>query len=73
LNVIESVFSGMKRAVIHHSDYDGETAMTSAISAHFKDRNDFFKQNPRRAGKKIWDIDFFEHHDNLRSGNYREW
>jgi hypothetical protein len=47
--------------------------MKSAISAHFRDRNAFFKENPRRAGNKIWDIDFFEAHDNLPSGNYREW
>jgi transposase len=73
LDVIEAVFSGMKRAVIHHSDYRSTREMKSAISAHFKDRNDFFKQNPQRAGKKIWDIDFFEDYDNLPSGNYREW
>lgn len=73
LDIIEAVFSGMKRAVIHHSDYRSTHEMKSAISAHFRDRNDFFKQNPRRAGKKIWDIDFFEDQDNLPSGNYREW
>jgi transposase len=73
LDVIEAVFSGMKRAVIHHSDYRSTSKMKSAISAHFRDRNAFFKENPRRAGNKIWDIDFFEDHDNLPSGNYRKW
>jgi hypothetical protein len=73
LDVIEAVFSGMKKAVIHLSDYRSTSEMKSAISAHFTDRNAFFKENPRRAGNKIWDIDFFEDHDNLPSGNYREW
>jgi transposase len=73
LDVIEAVFSGMKRAVIHYSDYQSEEEMKSAISRHFKERNAFFKHNPRRAGKKIWQVDFFEDYNNLRSGNYREW
>ena len=73
LNVIEAVFSGMKRAVIHNSDYQSEEEMKTAISTHFCERNEFFKQNPRRAGKKIWEIDFFQDHNNIRSGNYREW
>jgi len=73
LDVIEAVFSGMKRAVIHYSDYQSEEAMKSAISRHFQERNAFFKHNPRRAGKKIWQVDFFEDYNNLRAGNYREW
>ena len=54
LNVIEAVFSGMKRAVIHGSDYQSVNEMKSAISIHFSERNAFFKENPKRAGKKIW-------------------
>ena len=73
LNVIESVFSGMKTAVIHNSDYVSEKEMKAAISQHFVDRNEFFKLNPKRAGKKIWEIDFFEDFTNIKSGNYREW
>ena len=73
LNVIESVFSGMKRAVIHHSDYQTEEETKSAISLHFAERNSFFRENPKRVGKKIWEIDFFEDYNNIRSGNYREW
>ncbi len=53
LNVIESVFSGMKRAVIHHSDYQTEEETKSAISLHFVERNSFFRENPKRVGKKI--------------------
>lgn len=73
LDIIESVFSGMKRAVIHNSDYQSETEMKTAISHHFRDRNEFFKENPKRAGNKIWEIDFFQDHNNIKSGTYREW
>jgi hypothetical protein len=73
LDVIEAVFSGMKRAVIHHSDYESVDEMKDAISRHFVERNAYFRDNPRRAGKKIWEIDFFAEPENIRSGNYREW
>lgn len=73
LDVIESVFSGMKRAVIHNSDYKSELEMKTAISQHFRDRNEYFQENPKRAGNKIWEIDFFQDHDNIKSGTYREW
>ena len=35
LDVIEAVFSGMKRAVVHHSDYRDAPEMKKAISLHF--------------------------------------
>ena len=35
LNVIESVFSGMARAIIHNSDYDSLVACKAAIDRHF--------------------------------------
>jgi len=73
LDVIEAVFSGMKRAVIHHSDYRDVLEMKKAISLHFTERNTHFHGNPRRAGKKIWELDFFDDNENIRSGNYREW
>lgn len=73
LDVIESVFSGMKRAVIHHSNYSSEREMKTAISAHFVDRNEYFKRDPRRAGRKIWEADFFDDFKNILSGDYREW
>lgn len=73
LNVIESVFGVMKKAVIHHSDYQSAHQMKSAISQHFRERNEHFKDNPRRAGKKIWEIDFFRDPRSLPSGNYREY
>ena len=54
LNVIESVFSGMAKAIIHNSDYPSVEAAKNAINRHFKDRNDFFLRSPKRAGRKIW-------------------
>jgi transposase len=73
LNLIEAAFGAMKKAVIHHSDYKSAHQMKSAISQHFRDRNAHFKDNPRRAGKKIWEIDFFRDPRSLPSGNYREY
>ena len=54
LNVIESVFSGMAKAVIHNSDYDSVGACKVAIDRHFDERNAYFAANPKRAGRKIW-------------------
>jgi len=50
-----------------------EKEMKDAISTHFRERNDFFRENPKRAGNKIWEVDFFQNYDNILSGNYREW
>jgi hypothetical protein len=73
LNVIEGVLSGMTRAVINNSDYQSPRDMKLAISRHFNERNEHFRDNPRRAGKKIWEMDFFQDFDALRAGDYREW
>lgn len=54
LNVIESVFSGMARAVIHNSDYSSVPICMAAIDRHFAERNRYFKEHPKRAGKKLW-------------------
>jgi transposase len=54
LNVIESVFSGMAKAVIHNSDYQSVEEAMAAIDRHFLERNDYFEKNPKRAGNKIW-------------------
>jgi hypothetical protein len=53
LNVIESVFSGMSRAVIQNSDYESVEDARAAIDRHFTDRNAYFRANPKRAGRKI--------------------
>ena len=54
LNVIESVFSGMAKGVIHNSDYPSAEAAKNVIDRYFKERNDFFVRCPKRAGRKIW-------------------
>jgi hypothetical protein len=54
LNVIESVFSGMARAIIHNSDYKTADDAKTAINRYFEERNAHFKQSPRKAGNKIW-------------------
>jgi hypothetical protein len=54
LNVIESVFSGLARAVVHNSDYQSEEEAKRAIDRHFLERNQYFLKHPERAGDKIW-------------------
>lgn len=54
LNVIESVFSGMARAILHNSNYESVDACKGAIDRYFAERNRAFLEQPRRAGKKIW-------------------
>ena len=54
LTVIESIFSGMSRAVIQSSDYHSLDEAKAAIDRHFRDRNAHFRSYPKRAGKKIW-------------------
>jgi transposase len=54
LNVIESVFGGLARAVIHNSDYPSVDDCKAAITLHFELRNKHFLESPKRAGKKIW-------------------
>ena len=39
LDVLEAVFSGMKRAVVHHSDYQSVVGLKTAVSSHFAERN----------------------------------
>lgn len=54
LNVIESVFSGMAKAIINNSDYQSVEEAKKAIDRYFIERNNHFKRNPKRAGNKIW-------------------
>jgi hypothetical protein len=54
LNVIESIFSGMARAIIHNSDYPSIEADQDAIGLYFAERNAHFSEHPKRAGQKIW-------------------
>jgi transposase len=54
LNVIESIFSGMSRAIIHNSDYPSLDAAQAAIDRYFAERNAYFLANPKCAGNTIW-------------------
>jgi transposase len=54
LNVIESVFSGMSRGILHNSNYGSVQECKAAIDTYFAERNRAFLKHPRRAGKKIW-------------------
>ena len=63
----------LREVTIHNSDYQSEEEMKGAVSRHFRERNEFFKENPKRVGKKIWEIDFFDDHENLKSGSYRDY
>jgi hypothetical protein len=54
LNVIESVFSGMASAIIQNSNYPSVEAAKSAIDRYIRERNEYFRKYPKRAGNKIW-------------------
>jgi transposase len=75
LNVIESVFSGMARAIIHNSDYITADHAKAAIDRYFFERNEHFKQHPRRAGDKIWGKErapaVFSESNNCKDPRYR--
>ena len=75
LNVIESVFSGMARSIIHNSDYPSVGAAISAIDRYFEERNAHFARQPRRAGSKIWRLErvpcTFSESNNCKDPLYR--
>ncbi|MGA7180377.1 MAG: IS630 family transposase [Thiobacillaceae bacterium] len=75
LNVIESVFSGMARAIIHNSDYPSVQAAMEAIDRYFDERNRHYLDNPKRAGKKIWGLERteanFDASNNCKDPAYR--
>jgi hypothetical protein len=54
LNVIESVFSGMPRLIVHNSNCKTLDDAKAAFDRYFEERNAPFRQHPRRAGNKIW-------------------
>jgi transposase len=75
LNVIESVFSGMARAIIHNSDYKSVDDAKAAIDEYFAGRNAHFRDHPRRAGKKLWGKErepaVFSEGNNCKDPRYR--
>jgi transposase len=75
LNVIESVFSGMAKAIIHNSDYKSVYECQAAIDRYFAERNEKFIKNPKRAGNKIWGKErvkaVFDQSNNCKDPMYR--
>lgn len=70
LNLVESVFSSLRRAVIHNSNYASKEEMQAAIARYFEERNAYFREHPKRAGNKIWDRETLKI-DELPGGLYR--
>jgi hypothetical protein len=54
LNVIESVFSGLAKSIIHNSDYTSLDECKAAITLYFQTRNNHFIRHPQKAGNRIW-------------------
>lgn len=75
LNVIESVFSGLARAVIHNSNYQSIEELKNAIDRYFKERNMRYMEHPKRAGNKIWGCErvlpIFRESNNCKDPRYR--
>ena len=75
LNVIESVFSGMARAIIHNSNYSSVGECKNAINRYFEERNKNYKENPKKAGNKIWGKELvepvFRESNNCKNPNWR--
>lgn len=75
LNVIESVFSGMARSIIHNSDYASTDEAKKAMDNYFSKRNKDFIENPKRAGNKIWGLERtnseFSDSNNCKDPSYR--
>lgn len=75
LNVIESIFSGMARAIIHNSNYASVDDAKGAIDRYFAERNAHFVAHPGQAGKKLWgremSISAFDPANNCKSPAYR--
>jgi hypothetical protein len=44
----------MATAIIQNSDYESVGEAKEAIDRYFRERNDHFQKNPKRAGNKIW-------------------
>jgi len=53
LDVIEAVFSAMKKAVIHGSDYQSKEEMKTAISAIFKIGTTFSSITPSAQATRL--------------------
>ena len=65
----------MSRAIIHNSDYQSVDEAKGAIDLYFLERNQHFKDNPKRAGNKIWGkervVVEFRESNNCKDPRYR--
>ena len=63
------------KAIIHNSDYQSVEDCKLAIDLYFKERNQAFIENPKRAGKKIWGEEIvkpiFKESNNCKDPNRR--
>jgi transposase len=75
LNVVESVFSGMARAIIANSNYQSVDEARAAIERYVQERNEKFRCTPKRAGGKIWGMERepsrFSTSNNCKDPRYR--
>jgi hypothetical protein len=75
LNVIESVYSGMAKAILHNSNYQTVDDCKAAIDRYVEERNQHYRENPRRAGNKIWGKELvepcFTPNNNCKDPNWR--
>jgi transposase len=75
LNIIESVFSGMSKAIIHNSDYATKEDAMRAIDLYFSERNQHYLAHPKAAGKKLWGLERtsteFSPENNCKDPSYR--
>lgn len=44
----------MAKAIIHNSNYNSIEECMIAVDRYFSERNQYFIENLKRAGKKIW-------------------
>lgn len=65
----------MARAIIHSSDYQSVKEAKEAIDRYFLERNQHYKEHPKRAGKKIWGLERvsneFDPSNNCKDPTYR--
>jgi hypothetical protein len=75
LNVIESVFSGMARAVLASSNYESIDETRAAIDRYLLERNKKFAFAPKRAGGAIWgserEVPRFSESNSCKDPRYR--
>ena len=75
LNVIESVFSGMARSIIHNSDYKTLDDAKAAIDRYFAERNAHFMRTPKepetRSGARSGSWPTFSEANNCKDPRYR--